>query len=190
MLRAAKIWFKPCLMRCLICASALPLYACASLFSAYDSDFSCKNSDHGGCAHPLEAYEQARTEKVPIFAATPGLAASGGGDKHLEHDSLDLGRATQSSDYQSYQDASYSELGALIAAPQTPVLAPAKTVRTLILPYTDPRSSERLYMPRYVYSVLENARFVLGNYLLQSGSGLTLEALFGSKAASDAEAQE
>ena len=186
MLRAAKIWFK----RCLICASALPLCACASLFSAYDSDFSCKNSDHGGCAHPLEAYEQARAEEAPTFAAAPGLAASGGADKHLEHDSHDLGRVAQSNDYQSYQDVSYSELGALIGAPQTPVLAPAKTVRTLILPYTDPNSSEHLYMPRYVYSVLENARFVLGNYLLQPGSGLTLEALFGSKAASDDEAQE
>lgn len=170
-----------------ICAGLLSLSACASVFSSYESDFSCKNSDHGGCAHPLDAYEEARNEDAPAFGVDKVKASIEIVDEHLGHEAHDHARTIELSDYQSYQDATYSELEALVAAPDTPVLAPAKTVRTLILPYTDPKSTERLYMPRYIYSVLENSHFVLGNYLTNEWNGLSLDALIGAASASSAE---
>jgi conjugal transfer pilus assembly protein TraV len=174
----------------LLCASVMSLSACASVFSSYESEFSCKNSDHGGCTHPLEAYEEARSQSGSDFGAGSVTA------EIIEEDLDDMphghAQAQERSDYQSYQDASYSELENLVANPDTPVLAPAKTVRTLILPYTDPRSSDRLYMPRYIYSVLENSRFVLGNYLTRERSGLSLNELIrrADEAAPNAESQE
>ncbi len=67
--------------------------------------------------------------------------------------------------YPGYQDAVYDQLAAIIEEPVTPMVAPAKTVRTLILPYADPKGEGRLYMPRFIYSLLEQPRFVLGDYL-------------------------
>lgn len=173
-----------------VCLSALSMSACASLFSAYDSKFSCKNSDHGGCSHPLDAYEDARSELTPTFDGTPNIALVEMVEEQLAHGEHGHVLAPRANEYRSYQDASYGELEALIAAPDTPVLAPAKTVRTLILPYTDPKSSDRLYMPRYVYSVLENSRFVLGNYPVEQSGGLSLDTLIGAKNADDSEAKE
>jgi conjugal transfer pilus assembly protein TraV len=39
-------------------------------------------------------------------------------------------------------------------------------VRTLILPYADRKRPDRLYMPRYVYSILERPQWVVGDYLV------------------------
>ena len=155
-------------------AVLIPLSACASIFSAYDSDFSCKNSDHGGCTHPLEAYEEARNETVRSHShAGLEIVAE-------ELDGSDHQHVLNRSGFETYQEQTYREFEALIAEPGTPTLAPAKTVRTLILPYGDPKGGQRLYMPRYIYSVLENPRFVLGNYLINRDAGLSLEALFGA----------
>jgi conjugal transfer pilus assembly protein TraV len=42
------------------------------------------------------------------------------------------------------------------------MLKPARTVRTLILPYADRQRPDRLYMPRYVYSVIDKPVWVVG----------------------------
>jgi conjugal transfer pilus assembly protein TraV len=46
------------------------------------------------------------------------------------------------------------------------MLRAGKTVRTLILPYADRERPDRLYMPRYVYSILERPQWVVGDYLV------------------------
>lgn len=162
------------------------LSACTSLFSAYDSDFSCKNSDHGSCAHPLSAYEQARnglSADHAVQSMVEPRSDHADGESH-DHELL------PKSDYQSYQEAVYSELQGLVSDPDTPILAPAKIVRTLILPYTDPKQSSRLYMPRYVYSVLENSKFVLGDYLVRRDVGLRLEDLLSKPDAAASQERE
>lgn len=125
------------------------LGACSSTFSSYDSSFSCKNSDHGGCEHPGTAYQKAlqETEKTAV--------------PHEDSESV-LEENGQAGSYEGYKGAVYKELQALIESPGTPMVAPAKTVRTLILPHTDRRDGDqRLYMPRYIFSVVDEARFVL-----------------------------
>ena len=134
-----------------VTALAIGLSACASTFSSYDSNFSCKNSDHGGCEHPMVAYEKARS----MAAQYPSDA--------IGDDDLDSALPAGDRAYDGYKDALYGELETLVRGPGTPIIVPAKTVRTLILPYTDPSNGDqRLYMPRYVFTVLEEARFVLG----------------------------
>lgn len=47
------------------------------------------------------------------------------------------------------------------------MLKPSQAVRTLILPYADRQRPDRLYMPRYVYSILERPSWVVGGYLVE-----------------------
>jgi len=162
-----------------IVTASIFLSACTSLFSAYDSEFSCKNSDHGGCEHPLTAYENARAESngLPSENLTQKDTGSQAGELDSDHQHGLPQSNPSNGNYVNYQEAVYGELQGLVSEPDTPILAPAKIVRTLILPYTDPKQSSRLYMPRYVYSVLEQSKFVLGDYLVRRQGGMSLKEL-------------
>ena len=69
--------------------------------------------------------------------------------------------------FAGYRDSVYRELQGLIEAPVTPMLKSGETVRTLILPYADRQRPDRLFMPRYVYSILERPTWVVGGYLVK-----------------------
>lgn len=134
--------------------SMFAMSACASVFSSYESDFSCKNSDFGNCESPMQAYNRA------IGAHTDPAAQVVTPDGEHDHH-----HAEKQTDFEGYQNAVYGEVAELVKEPDTPILVAPKTVRTLVMPYSDPNKSDRLYMPRYVYSILEDSKFVLGNYL-------------------------
>jgi conjugal transfer pilus assembly protein TraV len=150
----------------LLLAGALPLSGCATLGSAmspYSEKFSCKNDDHGQCIHPEKAYEDAAQGR------------SSRSDPAVTHDKALLKtnlravarRGHSAADaYGNYRDSVYRELQGLIEEPETPMLRPAQAVRTLILPYADRNRPDRLYMPRFVYSVLETPSWVVGGYLV------------------------
>ena len=147
-------------------AAALPalLAGCStlgSLMSPYSEKFDCKNRDHGQCIHPETAYEDA-------VAGRPSRS-----DPAVTHDRKllrgadragvgDRARAAAPGAYEGYRDSVYHELKGLIDAPVTPMLAPARTVRTLILPYADRQRPDRLYMARYVYSIVDRPVWVVG----------------------------
>ncbi|EQB16783.1 MULTISPECIES: TraV family lipoprotein [Sphingobium] len=158
------------LHRMLLSVSLLvSLAGCAtvgSMMSPYSEKFSCKNSDHGQCIHPDRAYAD----------AVAGVASKS--DPKVTNDRAMLrGQAARlmntrsrtdaaSNAYGSYRDSVYRELKGLIEAPVTPMLKPARTVRTLILPYADRQRPDRLYMPRYVYSVIDKPVWVVGGTLV------------------------
>jgi len=149
-------------------AGALLLSGCATLgsvMSPYSGKFSCKNDDHGQCIHPEKAYED----------AVAGLASKSdprvSNDRALLEDgkrgsSTKPRRAAPPSAYGSYRDSVYQELKGLLEAPVTPMLKPARTVRTLILPYADRQRPDRLYMPRYIYSIVDKPVWVVGSALI------------------------
>lgn len=161
-------------LRALLALSAIAgLSGCAtvgSLMSPYSEKFDCKNKDHGQCIHPEKAYED----------AVAGVASKS--DPAVTNDKKMLrSTAAEASDsrsrpvavanaYGSYKDSVYRELKGLIDAPVTPMLKPARTVRTLILPYADRQRPDRLYMPRYVYSVVDKPVWVVGGTLVSSPS--------------------
>jgi len=168
---------------CALAAStALLLSSCAtmgSLMSPYSEKFSCKNNDHGQCIHPERAYED----------AVAGVASKS--DPNVTNDRKMLrdqpaaaraqrsGRAGLPSAYGSYRDSVYQELKGLIEAPVTPMLKPARTVRTLILPYADRQRPDRLYMPRYVYSIVDKPIWVVGGTLVTPPSQAAKAPILG-----------
>jgi len=139
-----------------------------SIMSPYSERFDCKNKDHGQCIHPDQAYQDAvagrpsRSDPAVTndrkilkgdHPARPGRGTSGAPDP-----------------YEGYRASVYHELKGLIDAPVTPMLAPARTVRTLILPYADRQRPDRLYMPRYVYSIVDRPAWVVGGALVAAPS--------------------
>lgn len=148
-------------------ATGLLLPGCASLgsiMSPYPEKFSCKNSDHGQCVHPDKAYADA------VAGTASRSNPSVTNDPALLKGAKSAGRSRFKSDpgsYAGYRDSVYLELKSLIDAPKTPMLRPGRTIRTLILPYADRQRPDRLYMPRYVYSILDKPRWVVGDYLVK-----------------------
>jgi conjugal transfer pilus assembly protein TraV len=149
---------------------ALLLGGCASLgkvMSPYSETFSCKNSDHGQCVDPAQAHADA-VAGVPS-RSNPAVTR----DKaQLRANGKSVARAGRgkAAPYLGYQDSVYRELQGLIDAPETPMLRQGRTVRTLIMPYADRSRPDRLYMPRFVYSILSSPQWVVGEYLVSPAS--------------------
>lgn len=152
-----------------VAAILLATSGCAtvgSVMSPYSEKFSCKNDDHGQCIHPERAYEDA----VAGVASKSDPAVTN--DRKLldqrQREATRRGRVQtpEGSAYGSYRDSVYHELKGLIEAPVTPMLKPARTIRTLILPYADRQRPDRLYMPRYVYSIVDKPVWVVGGTLV------------------------
>ncbi|WP_313802619.1 TraV family lipoprotein [Sphingobium sp.] len=161
----------------LIPALAL-LSSCAtvgSLMSPYSEKFSCKNSDHGQCIHPDKAYQDAvagrpsRSEPAVTndrkLLKAEGSGSAAAGTPAVDPRASKRG-ATGANAFSGYRDSVYRELQGLIDDPVTPMLKSPRTIRTLILPYADRQRPDRLYMPRYVYSILEAPSWVVGDYLV------------------------
>ena len=142
-----------------------------SMMSPYSEKFSCKNRDHGQCIHPDRAYADA-VAGVPSHS-DPAVTH----DKAMLKDRAKPSKPSEAAEpeakaaskkaapYLSYRDSLYREMQGLIEAPETPMLRAGRTVRTLIMPYADRERPDRLYMPRYVYSILERPQWVVGDYL-------------------------
>lgn len=151
--------------RLTIMTSAAMLCGCTtigSMMSPYSEKFSCKNSDHGQCIHPDKAYADA----VAGVSSKSDPAVTR--DKAMLHERGKLPRPPKAgaSAYPGYRESVYRELQGLVDAPVTPMLRQGRTVRTLIMPYADRVRPDRLYMPRYVYSILERPQWVVGDYLV------------------------
>lgn len=180
--RPARQGFRSWPARGVAAAAVLLLPGCAtmgSLMSPYSEKFDCKNSDHGQCIHPEKAYEDA----VAGVASKSDPAVTN--DKKLLREQAAArapDRRGAGAAYGSYKDSVYRELKGLIEAPVTPMLKPARTVRTLILPYADRQRPDRLYMPRYVYSILDKPVWVVGGTLVAPPSQAERAPILGQVA--------
>lgn len=172
-------WIIPAIITLSGCASI------GSLMSPYSEKFSCKNSDHGQCIHPEKAFADAVADRPS--RSDPGvirdkalLKAQGKAQEPASAPSSPArtGKAKASA-YQGYRDSVYRELQGLIDAPVTPMLRPSRAVRTLILPYADRARPDRLYMPRYIYSLLDKPRWVIGEYLVDPVSSAAKAPILG-----------
>jgi len=147
--------------------AALSLSGCALL--PYDSHYLCeKTDDYGHCTSVQGAYNDA-------VNSAPNEGDGAGHESKVGHhsDKDESNKDEKGTDvhapsdpsvtaHNTYQDAQYRALAGLIDQPVSPVVAPAKVLRTLIVSYED---HEALYMPRYVFFVVDNPHFVLGDYL-------------------------
>jgi conjugal transfer pilus assembly protein TraV len=158
----------------------LALSGCKTLVP-YDSEFSCQaNQDFGRCMNVQEAYDDALgtaadTEKRDKTGkAAPkwdyrnsGSSRGAQGTSTLQRrkpGTNGKGKATlitvNSADL--YRESRYRELAGLIEETVTPIVQAPKVLRTLIVSYS---ANDTLYMPRYVYFLADEAKFVLGDYL-------------------------
>lgn len=153
-----------------------------SMMSPYSEKFSCKNDDHGQCIHPEQAYEDAvaGTHSKSDPRVTSDKAMLHGGKHAMPRAGKGVQRAGADA-WGSYRDSVHQELKGLIDAPTTPMLKPARTVRTLILPYADRQRPDRLYMPRYVYSVVDRPVWVVGGALIASPAPASRDPVLGQR---------
>jgi len=162
----------------LLAASALlALSGCTtlgSMMSPYSEKYSCKNSDHGQCIHPDKAYADAvagrPSRSDPAVTNDKKLLRGGGDGANADGAPARAGGKVMpggNGAFGTYRDSVYRELQGLIDQPVTPMLKPSQAVRTLILPYADRQRPDRLYMPRYVYSILDKPQWVVGGYLVE-----------------------
>jgi conjugal transfer pilus assembly protein TraV len=163
------------------------LWGCQTL--PYEEEFICeRGADNiGKCVTVEEAYEEALKGRVDAGAADkPSVNKKGrrrhtGKNKKLRTANKSSSSTTRPSKeglpdeqiaYQNYRTELYQQLQRLMAEPETPVVKNAEQTRTLILSYSPEQRPQRLYMPRFVYSIKQGAEFVMGQYRLQD-SGLT-----------------
>ncbi|MGE6694732.1 TraV family lipoprotein [Sphingobium limneticum] len=157
---------------CLLLLPLLALPGCAtigSVMSPYSEKFSCKNSDHGQCIHPGQAYADAVAGRAsrsdPAVTHDRKLLAP----HKKQARGRDLGPARAMATPPAMAQPGQGHVGALIEAPGSPMLRPSRTIRTLILPYADRQRPDRLYMARYIYSILDRPAWVVGDYLVEPG---------------------
>ncbi|WP_339145176.1 type IV conjugative transfer system lipoprotein TraV [Pseudoalteromonas galatheae] len=149
----------------------LPLFIAGSLsacsLAPYEEDFACRKKDQlGKCISMQQAYEEAVTGEE-IY---PPMKPASEQDSENINNSLPLENGKSNSHgnlaYDRYVNSYYNEISSLVDKPVTPMVKQAKTVRTLILPYSN-SSDNSLYMERYIYSIVEENQFVLGQYLMK-----------------------
>lgn len=158
---------------------ALSVAGC-SIFP-YDSKFLCeKTDDYGHCTSVQGAYEDAThgdTSNADAADVKNDMVKKPdkSGDKCCNSDDVAAGDPPADggpvdanghsqprpafSDKDAYRNSEYRAMAGMIDQPVAPVLAPAKVVRTLILPYSD---GQTMFMPRYVFSVVDKPHFVMG----------------------------
>lgn len=130
------------------------LSGCA-IFNPYNDNFTCPRTFNGKCVSPTSAYQESLEGKEK---EDEGPLKSGRGK---EKEVL----MTEA----SYQSALYERLAGLLREPTTPMIAPPQVMRVLVLPYKG--EGARLYMPRYVYILVEEPKWVLGNQWLNEETG-------------------
>ena len=163
------------------------LSGCA-IINPYDSEFSCPETSKGKCISVNGAYndskdntalhsEEAKTERSDehkeredVLVVEEGCSQLSSGDNSLSDNSV-CSKKTKSTEpakesketqnYNRYRSALYDKFGNLLKEPKTPIVAPPKTMRVLLLPYTG--QENEFYMMRYVYFFVDNARWVLGD---------------------------
>lgn len=122
-------------------------FGCASVMNPYSENFSCPLMENGKCVSIQHAYQESVTGK-PIT---------------LEEQKPKKEQLSEYSPVEdAYKDALFTKLSQLLKDPKTPLIAPPKIVRVMILPYQDTTGKE-FYSARYVYTLVDEPQWILQN---------------------------
>ena len=133
-----------------------------SILNPYKSEFTCPQKENGKCVGVDIAYDESlkkgtdganNPEPIQKTSSKPEKAV---GEKQNRRSDL------------LYQDEVYRKLTDLLRQPVTPLVAPPRVMRVLLLPYKG--EGGELFMPRYVYFMADDPRWIMGGYL-QEGAG-------------------
>ncbi len=124
--------------------------SCTPILNPYEENFKCGASDDmGECVDTITAYHSARFPE-PIKLTDASVTAPHPVDPVIT--------SLKARDHQ-LEYARYQAITEFLEEPQQPLLLPPKTLRVLMLPY-EGRDGE-LFMPRYVYLQVEDARWLV-----------------------------
>lgn len=170
------------------CMAAGLLCGC-SMLNPYESEFSCPDTFKGKCASVREVYlEDAAASRQNVteqnMAAKPaaksactttyssiegeGLTTTCADTAPVDMDSMSpVAVNPEERNFNRYRSALFDKFGGLLKEPQTPVVAPPKVMRVLLLPYTG--QENEFYMLRYVYFFVDKPRWILGDSVVADG---------------------
>jgi conjugal transfer pilus assembly protein TraV len=163
-----------------------------SMMNPYQSEFSCPDTFKGKCASVREVYMEdaagSPQKKVENSAAKPGCTTAysgvegegvvttcsdavtaGTGATAAGNPSVSVHFAGNPEDrsYNQYRSALFDKFNGLLKEPKTPIVAPPKVMRVLLLPYTG--QENEFYMLRYVYFFVDKPRWILGDSVVADG---------------------
>lgn len=151
-----------------IAVGMLIMSGCA-LLNPYESSFSCPETSNGKCVSVQTAYSESAADSGKITEApaehkdqecdTENSTGCGCSDGKKD---LSLNPSSrENSNYNRYRNALFDKFSGLLKEPVSPVVAPPKTMRVLLLPYTG--QDNEFYMLRYVYFFVDEPRWLLGD---------------------------
>lgn len=168
-----------------------------SMINPYQSEFSCPDTFKGKCASVREVYmedaagspqNKAEEKKVENSAAKSGCTTTysgmeGEGMVTTCSDAVPADTGTmvagnsslavpvavnpEERNYNQYRSALFDKFNGLLKEPKTPIVAPPKVMRVLLLPYTG--QENEFYMLRYVYFFVDKPRWILGDSVVADG---------------------
>ncbi len=121
----------------------------------YSADFKCQMTENGRCISMTGAY-------LGSLQRDPGNAWNGKNGKSVKNTKNTMDPPAGATSETAYQEALFKKLSGLLEEPATPVIAPPKVMRVLLLPY---KAEKDLFMYRYVYFVVDDYAWVLTNDL-------------------------
>ncbi|OPY70747.1 MAG: Type IV conjugative transfer system lipoprotein (TraV) [Syntrophorhabdaceae bacterium PtaU1.Bin034] len=119
----------------------------------YGSSFNCRLAENGKCITMTGAYHESLQ---PVDSKNDGKKKGKAG----EPKETDVSEAT-------YQGSLYRKLSGLLEEPDTPMIAPPKVMRVLLLPYKG--TDKELFMYRYAYFLIDDYSWVLGDNIVAGG---------------------
>ena len=119
----------------------------------YGSSFNCKMTENGKCITMTGAY---RESLQPRESKDEKRRKDKAGDPRG-------GEALEA----TYQGSLYKRLSGLLEEPDTPVIAPPKVMRVLLLPYKG--TDKELFMYRYAYFLVDDYSWVLEDNVKAGG---------------------
>jgi conjugal transfer pilus assembly protein TraV len=128
---------------------------CGAIFNPYSSKFNCPETYKGKCVSVNTAYEESVRDPANVNADEKEEKKKG---KSQEEKGVG-----EKSPEKLYEEALFKELTGLIDDPRTPMVAPPRVVRVLLLPYRG--ENNELFMLRYVYFFVDEHRWILGDNL-------------------------
>lgn len=135
-------------VKILLSMAALVSFGCASTLNPYSENFTCPIMENGKCVSIQHAYQESLTgRQITLEEQKPKKEQSMPEVSPIED---------------TYKESLFNKLTQLLKEPKTPILAPPKIVRVMILPYQDTTGKE-FYSARYVYTIVDEPQWILQN---------------------------
>ena len=170
--------------KCLIIITVLYLWGCGAILNPYKDNFSCPDQDKGKCIKVEGAYKESlQKKKTNTLNEKENKTACEKCRKEAKNNNVSEdtyctacstseinksgnNRRTTESSETMYQRAVNKKLATMLKAPNTPLIAPPQVMRVLVLPYKG--DMNELYMMRYIYLLIDDPKWVVGNYLIDA----------------------